>query len=108
MSRVSVMDLRLREVTWVRLLSLLIWTILMMLKRGLTQLIDVFERRAFVVSKQVKKEEKSQRGDGEKVTLLPPLSDQIVLSKVWPLLHERVNVSLMWRLRRVNNTSRIS
>ena len=66
------MDLRLREVTWVRLLSLLVWTILMMLKRGLSQLIDVIERQVFVESNQTKKEEKSQRGEGEKVTLLPP------------------------------------
>lgn len=102
MSRVSVMDLRLREVTWVRLLSLLVWTILMMLKRGLSQVIEVIERRVFVEINQTKKEERNQREDGEKFTLLPPLSDQIVLSKVWPLLHERVNVSLLWRLRRVN------
>lgn len=74
----------------------------MMLKRGLSQLIDVIERRVFVESNQTKKEEKSQRGGGEKVTLLPPLSDQLVLSKVWPLLHKQVNVSLLWRLRRVN------
>jgi hypothetical protein len=79
------MDLRLREITWVRLLSLLVWTILMMLKRGLSQLIDVVERRVFVESNQTKSEEKDQRGEGEETTLLPPLSDQLVLSKVWPL-----------------------
>lgn len=53
-------------------------------------------------SNQTKKEEKSHRGEREKVTLLPPLSDQLVLSKVWSLLHKQVNVSLLWRLRRVN------
>ena len=35
-------------------------------------------------------------------TLLPPLSDELVLTKIWPLLHKKVNVSLMWRLRRVS------
>jgi hypothetical protein len=35
-------------------------------------------------------------------TLRPPLSDELVLSQIWPLLHKRVNVSLLWRLRKVN------
>lgn len=35
-------------------------------------------------------------------TLLPPLDDELVLKQIWPLLHKRINVSLLWRLRRVN------
>lgn len=37
-------------------------------------------------------------------TLLPPLSDELVLTQIWPLLHQRVDVSLLWRLRRVNRS----
>lgn len=37
-----------------------------------------------------------------KATLLPPLSDELVLSRIWPLMHQRVNISLLRRLRRVN------
>ena len=102
------MDLRLREVTWVRLLSLLLWTILMMMKRGISQLIErvegrAFERGAHPVS------ERSREGEREGIeerTLLPPLSDDLVLGRIWPHLHRRVNVSLLWRLRRVNRAWR--
>ena len=68
------MDLRLKEVTWIRLLSLLLWTVLMMLKRVITQLIEIVETRVFDVSGQ--EERVSGRGElsGE-ATLLPPLSD---------------------------------
>ena len=95
------MDLRLKEITWVRLLSLLLWTVLMMLKRGITQLTDIIEKRVFDLG--VRAEEKSDQENllGE-ATLLPPLSDELVFSQIWPLLHKRVNVSLLWRLRRVN------
>lgn len=99
------MDLRLREVTWVRLLSLLLWTILMMLKRGISQLIELVERRAFEEEGQAVREGDQESLSGE-ATLLPPLSDELVLSRVWPLLHERVNISLLWRLRRVNRAWR--
>ena len=99
------MDLRLKEITWVRLLSLLLWTILVMLKRGITQLIEVIESRVFDVSEQI-----TRRGDREELigeaTLLPPLSDELVLTRIWPLLHQRVNISLLWRLRRVNRAWR--
>ena len=95
------MDLRLKEITWVRLLSLLLWTVLMMLKRGITQLIDIVERRIFDVNVQAKEESSREKLIGE-ATLLPPLSDELVLSQIWPLLHKRVNVSLLWRLRKVN------
>ena len=44
------MDLRLREITWVRLRSLLLWTLLVMLKKAITQLIEVVERGVFDVS----------------------------------------------------------
>ena len=95
------MDLRLREVTWIRLLSLLLWTILVMIKRAASQLIDVIEVRVFHVSgREPEREEQGQDIEGR--TLLPPLSDELVLSRVWPLLHKRVNISLLWRLRRVN------
>ena len=95
------MDLRLREVTWIRLLSLLLWTLLMMLNRGVTQLVEVVEKRAFDVSTPISRE-RDQRKMGVETTLLPPLSDELVLTRIWPLLHQRVNVSLLWRLRRVN------
>ena len=95
------MDLRLKEITWVRLLYLLLWTVLMMLKRGITQLIDIVERRIFDVNVQAKEESSREKLIGE-ATLLPPLSDELVLSQIWPLLHKRVNVSLLWRLRKLN------
>lgn len=99
------MDLRLREVTWMRLLTLLAWTILVMLKRGITQLIDAIEERVFERGAQASKD-KVQEREIEKSTLLPPLSDEIVLARIWPLLHKRVNISLLWRLRRVNRAWR--
>lgn len=95
------MDLRLREITWVRLLSLLIWTILIMLKRGITCLIDAIEGRVFERVEQRSNREVGVRASGE-ATLLPPLSDELVVKRVWPLLHRKVDVSLLWRLRRVN------
>ena len=95
------MDLRLKEVTWVRLLSLLMWTISVMFKRGISQLIDAIESRVF------DRGEKSLSGGVrgrtvEAATLLPPLSDELILTRIWPLLHWKVNVSLLWRLRKVN------
>lgn len=97
------MDLRLKEITWVRLLSLLLWTILMMLRRAVNQLInlliEVVERRVFDVSDS---EERGREEPYGEATLLPPLSDELVLSRIWPRLHQRVNVSLLWRLRRVS------
>ena len=99
------MDLRLKEVTWIRLLSLLLWTVLMMLKRIITQLIEIVETRVFDVSGQEGRERKREKRS-EEVTLLPPLSDELVLSRIWPRLHQRVNVSLLWRLRRVNRAWR--
>ena len=95
------MDLRLKEVTWVRLVSLLLWTLLMMVKKGATQLLELIESRTFDVSTPNGRE-RDQEGLSEEATLLPPLSDELVLSQIWPLLHQRVNVSLLWRLRRVN------
>ena len=95
------MDLRLREVTWVRLLALLVWTIMVMLKRGISQLIEAIEERVFERSVQTPSEEVRERRV-EKSTLLLPLSDEIVLARIWPLLHQRVNISLLWRLQRVN------
>lgn len=77
----------------------------MMLKRGITQLIErieerVFERSAHPVS------ERNQEGEIEERTLLPPLSDELVLGRIWPFLHRRVDISLLWRLRRVNRAWR--
>ena len=88
------MDLRLREITWVRLLSLLIWTILIMLKRGITCLIDAIEGRVFERVEQRSNREIGVRASGE-ATLLPPLSDELVVKRVWPLLHRKVDVSLL-------------
>ena len=47
-------------------------------------------------------EESDQDSSKGRSTLLPPLSDELVLSRIWPLMHQRVNISLLWRLRRVN------
>jgi hypothetical protein len=93
------MDLRLRELTWIRLFSLLVWTILMLVKRGINQLLEIIEKRVFDVTVPSVEEHEE---DVEERTLLPPLSDELVLGRIWPLLHRRVNVSLLWRLRRVN------
>lgn len=95
------MDLRLKEVTWVRLISLLLWTLLVMVKQGVSQLIEVLESRVFERSEQTTSEEDRAETEGQ-ATLLPPLSDELVLERIWPLLHKSVNVSLMWRLRRVS------
>lgn len=99
------MDLRLREITWIRLLSLLAWTILVMIKRGISQFIEITEARVFVVSEQVAEEEFHRR-EVEGRILLPPLSDELVSERVWPHLQKKVNVSLLWRLRRVNRAWR--
>lgn len=70
------------------------------MKRGITQLIEMIEKRIFDLSEQPSRE-REQEPEVEERTLLPPLSDELVLSRIWPLLHKRVNVSLLWRLRRV-------
>ena len=99
------MDLRLREITWIRLLSLLVWTILVMMKRGICQLIELFEARVFDISDRIPRERNHGR-ETKGRTLMPPLSDEIVLERIWPLLHRKVNISLLWRLRRVNKAWR--
>ena len=96
------MDLRLKEVTWLRLLSLLMWTILVMIRHGVSQLIDAIEGRVFEKSERPLSGELRSERVGS-ITLLPPLSDDLVITRIWPLLHKRVNVSLIWRLRRVNH-----
>lgn len=73
----------------------------MMIKRGISQLIELIESRVFYASEQSVREKDPKQRVGER-TLLPPLSDELVLTRIWPLLHTRVNVSLLWRLRRVN------
>ena len=95
------MDLKLKEITWLRLVLLLIWTILVMLERGITQLIEVMEGRIFDKGSQSLSEGVNEESVGA-ARLLPPLSDEIVLTRIWPLLHREVNVSLLWRLRRVS------
>lgn len=95
------MDLKLKEIIWVRLLSLLIWTILVMLKRGITQLIDAIEGRIF--NRGGQSLSGGVRGRTVEVAKsLPLLNDEIVLTRIWPFLHRNVNVSLLWRLRKVN------
>ena len=76
-----------------------------MIKRGITQLIDVIKGRIFDVSERTPRGRDHER-EVEERTLLPPLSDELVLRRIWPILHERVNVSLLWRLRRVNRAWR--
>lgn len=51
-----------------------------------------------------KRRDQEKKVDG--VTLLPPLSDDLVLARIWPRLHQGVNISLLWRLRRVNKAWR--
>lgn len=77
----------------------------MMIKRGASILIEKVECGVFEVSGQAP-EKKSERGREELATLLPPLTDELVLTQIWPRLHKRVNVSLLWRLRRVNKVWR--
>ena len=96
----KVMALRLRELTWVRLLMLLLWTVLMIVKHGVTQMIETIEGLIFDTGVPVLRTVDQER-DLER-TLLPPLDDELVMSRIWPLMHKRVNVSLLWRLRRVN------
>ena len=98
------MDRRLRELTWGRLVTLLVWTLLVMIKHGISQLIETIEERIFVRSEPVARAGES--GGELRRTLLPPLDDELVLGRIWPLLHQRVNVSLLWRLRRVNRAWR--
>lgn len=72
----------------------------MMIKRGISQVIDAIEGQIFDVSVPIPGGHGQERElEG---TLLPPLGDKLVIARIWPLLHERVNVSLLWRLRRVN------
>lgn len=75
-----------------------------MIRHGISQLIETIEGRIFVRSEPVAR----SRGKEEELirTLLPPLDDELVLNRIWPLLHKRVNVSLLWRLRRVNRSWR--
>ena len=63
-------------------------------------LIEVDEKRVFQMNDRSMRKE-GPEGKGEKSMLLPPLSDELVLSRIWMLLRQRVNVSL-WHLRRVN------
>ena len=72
-----------------------------MVKRAVSQLIEMIEVRVFHVSEQ-ESERGEQKLEVEGRTLLPPLSDELMLGRVWPLLHRRVNISLLWWLRRVN------
>ena len=75
-----------------------------MIKRGIYQLIEVIEGRIFEMSEPIPRGRGQERES--KGTLLPPLDDKLVLRRIWPLLHKRVNVSLLWRLRRVNRVWR--
>ena len=77
----------------------------MLVKRGISQLIELIERRVLVSSEQTSIRGEQDLEGGER-TLLPPLNDELVLHKIWPLLHRKVNVSLLWRLQRVNMTWR--
>ena len=87
------MDLRLKEITWLRLMSLLMWTLLVMVKRGVSQLIEFLETKVFDRSEHSSKREEVGVELVGGAILLPPLNDELVLSKIWPLLHRRVNVS---------------
>lgn len=94
------MDLRLREITLKRLLSLLVWTLLVILKRGISVLIESIESCIFERVEPLPDRNVGRRSGG--VTLLPPLSDELVFLHIWPRLQQRVNISLLWRLRRVS------
>ena len=75
----------------------------MMLRRGINQLIEVIEERVFDHSAHILRERSLSERVGA-ATLVPPLSDELVLERIWPLLHKRLNISLLWRLRRVNRS----
>ena len=90
------MDLKLKEITLIRLLSLLLWTLLVIFKQNISSLIEVIECHVFEKTEQalsVLAGRKIVKG----VTLLPPLSDELVFSQIWPHFHWRVNISLLWR-----------
>ena len=101
----ATMDLKLKEITLKRLLSLLVWTLLVILKRGISVLIEAIECRVFERTDPAPSGFVRNRRAG-RATLLPPLTDELVFSHNWPRLHRRVNISLLWRLRRVNRAWR--
>ena len=72
-------------------------------------MIDAIEGKVFDCVEQVPRE-RDQGSDEERgvrsATLLPPLSDDLVNERIWPLLHRKTNISLLWRLRRVNRSWR--
>ena len=74
-----------------------------MIQRGIAQLLEAIEGRIFVRSEPVVRRRQGEEWRG---TLLPPLDDELVVREIWPLLHKRVNVSLLWRMRRVNRAWR--
>ena len=45
-------------------------------------------------------------GVNEGATLLPPLNNELVFTQIWPRFHQSLNISLLWRLRRVNRAWR--
>lgn len=87
-----------------RLLSLLLWTLMVILKRGISFLIEAIECRVFQRTEQVQSKLGSRVVDG--ATLLPSLSDELVFSQIWPRFHQIVNISLLWRLRQVSRAWR--
>ena len=105
MSVGATMDLKLKEITLKRLLSLLVWTLLVILKWGILVLIEAIECRVFERTDPAPSGFVRNRRAG-RATLLPPLTDELVFSHIWPRLHRRLNISLLWRLRRVNRAWR--
>ena len=75
------MDLRLREITLKRLLSLLVWTLLVILKRGISVLIESIESCIFERIEPPPDRNAGRRRAG-RATLLPPLSDELVFSHI--------------------------
>lgn len=91
------MDLKLKKIMLKRLLLLLVWTMLVILKRGNSVLIEVIECCIFERTEPTPSGFVGNRKVGG-ATLLPPLSDKLVFSQMWPRLHRRVKISLLWRL----------
>ena len=73
----------------------------MILKRGILLLIEVIESHIFESTKQILNVIVGRRV-AKRAMLLPPLSDELVSSQIWPRLHRRVNISLLWRLHQMN------
>lgn len=73
----------------------------MLLIHGIMLLIDMIRRHIFDEAEQPLSG-LPRNVNHEGATLLSPSSDELVPNQIWPLFHQRVNISLLWRLQQVN------